>query len=823
MSKYLKTFSEKCKSQNCGSKASRLSLLQKHGYKIPRGFCLTTDALTLTFRENRINNLLDKAIKVIRSGGNVTSCFQEIQGHIIDSKLPQVVTLEVENKLKSFALKKVAIRSSALSEDSKNFSYAGMLETVLDVQADISLVETGIKKVWSSLFTSKILQYNSEIKNINFEFSTGVIIQDMISPQKSGVAFSLHPVTNDRNVIYIEETSKSADKIVDGEVIPETHVVFKKDLTGEGDNPWIRQLSEQLIRMENIFGTPVDVEWALDEAGIIFLQARPITTLYKNRVRVWTDDNVGEVLPAVVTPLTWSILGPMTNASFFRVLHRLRISSNASRNLFKLVNGKAYFNRSLFEQSLQKIFPSGITEKNKSKINIWQLAQTLVRFIYIGFHFTLLIFWLPILTRQVEKKMAFYKQRDRINDADTDFLLLKLRRILHYQRELMYLHVANTYLGDIFLQLILKVEKTLGSNGEKPLVLEMISNIGEARSASGGMALKALADSMRDYLEGQRIKYSDFNQFLHLCVRDEVLKKKIQKFLDEYGYMSDQEFELSYPRWSENPASLLEILHKLIIDSGDEKIFVNKTRTTAPDRITAGIHKPFYLKILYIPIKLIKLFNRNRENLKQRFIEIHFDLKKLFLIISGFFIEKGIIQTRSDVFFLEVNEINSILDNIDNKSSIEPKIKIEKNRVIYEHNQKLKHPVPMIEINGKFEEQADSSISDRLSRQGIPCSSGVVVSTARVIKKYSEADKFRKNEILITHSANPGWVPLFLLATGVLTEIGGALSHSAIIAREYGIPMIASVSDACRFIKTGDLIQLDGTSGVVKILKREMA
>jgi phosphoenolpyruvate synthase/pyruvate phosphate dikinase len=110
-----------------------------------------------------------------------------------------------------------------------------------------------------------------------------------------------------------------------------------------------------------------------------------------------------------------------------------------------------------------------------------------------------------------------------------------------------------------------------------------------------------------------------------------------------------------------------------------------------------------------------------------------------------------------------------------------------------------------------------------LSRQGIPCSSGVVVSTARVIKKYSEADKFRKNEILITHSANPGWVPLFLLATGVLTEIGGALSHSAIIAREYGIPMIASVSDACRFIKTGDLIQLDGTSGVVKILKREMA
>jgi phosphohistidine swiveling domain-containing protein len=822
MSKYIKSFSENCKFQDCGSKASHLSLLHKHGYKIPSGFCLTTDAFKLMFRENRLHDLLDKVKKLVMSSENNSFYFQEIQTTILNSKLPQRLTLELEKILKSIEVKKVAIRSSAICEDLKDFSYAGMFETVLDVQADISHVAMGIKKVWSSLFASKVLQYSSEIKNLNFEFSMGVIVQEMILPQKSGVAFSMHPVMNDRTVIYIEETSSRCEKIVAGEVLPETYVISKKDLSQEWENKWVKKLSEQLLEIEDVFGMPVDVEWALHNDDIYFLQVRSITTFKRNKVNIWTDDNVGEVLPSVVTPLTWSILGSLTNDSFHWILHQLGINSGNQSDFFRLIRGKAYFNSTLFEQTLQKIYPSDILRKNRTNFKLWEFIKTFFYTISIVVRFIFLLFWLPLLSRQIEKKIVFYKEPQFTKDSDHNLLLLKLDQILQYQRKLMYLHVANTFLGEIFLQFLQRIENKLGYEHGQQRVLEMISNIGQARSASGGKALSNMADSMRNYLLKHRINFKDFKQFLHLCNTDKVLQKKVNGFLDNYGYMSDQEFELSYPRWSEEPTSLLEVLHKLIVHSEIDKISVTtnnmeKTQDNHNSRGKSRLHSI----ILSYPVKVIKIFNRNRENLKQRFIEVHFRMKKLLLMISDLFLNEEFLCSKSDIFFITMNQIKNILANPENVSKLDTKITIKENKQEYENRRKVKHPIKIIETNGKFESRSDLLVSDKFSRRGIPCSSGVVKGIARVINNFSEAERFKKNEILITHSANPGWVPLFLLASGVLTEIGGALSHSAIIAREYGVPMIASVSDASKFIKTGELIQMDGTAGVVRIINKK--
>jgi phosphoenolpyruvate synthase/pyruvate phosphate dikinase len=143
---------------------------------------------------------------------------------------------------------------------------------------------------------------------------------------------------------------------------------------------------------------------------------------------------------------------------------------------------------------------------------------------------------------------------------------------------------------------------------------------------------------------------------------------------------------------------------------------------------------------------------------------------------------------------------------------------VKKRKGVYADCLKMEHPMRLIEVDGKVKNQVSGKIGDSDLINGIPCSSGYKIGVARVLKNFAEGSKLQKNEILVTHSANPGWVPLYLLASGIVTEIGGALSHSAIIAREYGIPMVASVSNACKNIKTGDHISIDGTNGIVKKL-----
>lgn len=822
MSKYIKSIAGNCAISDCGSKAYHLSLLNRNGFRIPIGFCLTADAFKLVMKENEIAFSLQDVKKSLKKKALENSSLENIKHKILSCRFPDILTEELVENLKSLKVEKVAIRSSGISEDSKDFSYAGMFETILNVKADINHVVPGIKKVWGSLFDIKVFGYNNEIRNFHFNLTSGVIVQEMISPRKSGVAFSMHPVTNDKDVIYIEETSNKGDKIVAGEVLPETHVISKKVLTDQSGIPWIKKLSEQLTKVEKILGIPVDVEWALDKTGINFLQVRPITTLNKNKANIWSDDNVGEVLPDIVTPLTWSILGPITNHGFRRTLQKLGVNSKSNIALFKLFNGKAYFNRTLFEQCLQQIYPSGSNEKNRSPVIIWQKIRAIIHTIAISLRFAFMLFWLPIRTKRVEKKMSFYLKGNGIDTTDTALFLLRIQRIVAFEKELMYLHFANTYIGDLFLQSLLKVERKLGLDRGKHSVLTMISNIGEAKSAAGGAALRALADSMSDYLSSEQLNFKETNRFFHLCETNRVLKKKVQKFLDQYGYMSDQEFELSYPRWSENPRSLLKILHKLTIGPSYDKPSAEDSGTIFSNERTRRDQRITFFNILNFPIKLIKLFNRNRENLKQSFIEVHFELKKLFLIVSDLFVKEGVIQSKSDLFFLKINDIITGLNNLKSGSAPELKLRIQRNRLKYEASQKMEHTIPLIETNGKLEKQIEKFVSDEYSRQGIPCSSGTVIGNARVIKKFSDADQFKEGEILITHSANPGWVPLFLLAVGVLTEIGGALSHSAIIAREYNIPMIASVQNATKIINTGDLIELDGTTGVVKILNREM-
>ena len=357
MNKYVKLLCKKSKRALCGTKSYNLSLMMKWNYNVPNGFCISTKAFCKFTNINNLSPLINSLKNNYNNKILLESCLEKVHDGIMKSVLPMDMITEIKDALVQLACEKVAIRSSALSEDSQNFSYAGLFDTFLDVPNELYSVILAIKKVWCSLFGLRVWKYNSEFESNESNNSMGVIIQEMLVPDRSGVAFSIHPITSDPEIIYIEETKSLGDKLVSGEITPVSYSCLKSNPDYKSEFVWIENLFKDIIELENRFAEPVDVEWAVKNDKLYFLQIRPITFGSLKKVTVWTDENTGEVLPGVVTPLTWDILGPLTNFSFKWESKKLGLTLNRRGKLFRLIGGKVYLNQTLFTKTLDSILP----------------------------------------------------------------------------------------------------------------------------------------------------------------------------------------------------------------------------------------------------------------------------------------------------------------------------------------------------------------------------------------------------------------------------------------------------------------------------------
>jgi pyruvate,water dikinase len=214
----------------------------------------------------------------------------------------------------------------------------------------------------------------------------------------------------------------------------------------------------------------------------------------------------------------------------------------------------------------------------------------------------------------------------------------------------------------------------------------------------------------------------------------------------------------------------------------------------------------------------IKIFSKNRENLKQRFIEVHYYVKMYLLRIAEKLFNDKIIANPDDIYFMRICEIEHTFNDLTSINKLYLVKRIDRRKLYYTSNKKRRHLSRIIEIDGRI--NLDSVSENQISTElhGIACSPGLVRGKARVLYAHAEGKNLKPGEILVSHSANPGWIPFYLSAAGIVTEIGGALSHSAIIAREYSIPMVASVDSACKIINTGDDLSIDGSRGMVRII-----
>ncbi len=660
----------------------------------------------------------------------------------------------------------------------------------------------------------------------------GVIIQEMVDAEIAGVLFSHNPYNYSKDEMIVEYVEGLGEALVSGEKTP-VHLVFnRKAKAFRNADKIIKKKYTNALSMlvyaaeelERKTGLAVDLEWALAEGKLFLLQLRSITTISQDSI-LWTDENVGEVIPDIVTPFSWSILNPITNNAFKGFLKGLGIKDYPKEGLFGLFKGKVYFNSTAFNKTLQRFYLTAylndIKEKNGRKIfKLAKLGSLPFKLIFAAFNFLRFSHKLP---DQINQHFVEHKKKLSANLYSRKISKKRsynnAQQLIDLHSKTMFFHVSDTILAELYYQFLNKICSGLKKN--KISADLILSGLDSAESAKSGEALWKLSK----YVHTRNLDYifdlenaSEIEDKLSESKPGKEVLGQIKMFIIQFGHEALHEFELLYPRWWEDRGYIYSNIKNYLkndsIDLTKKKENLHKMRKANLEKVGLELRGPKKWLFNYLYKKAV-YFSTQRENLKQVFVKSHSELKKHLLNIGSHLKEEGFSSKKEDVLFFENTEIKKYVDNELSLKNIQSKI--NERRTQREKFSLDQHPSKIMQI-GEIWRPVYEEETDQSDLSGIGCSSGVVEGIAKIILDADQFEALQDGDILVTRSTNPGWTPLFVTASAVVTEIGGALSHGAIIAREYGIPMIAAVKDATSMISSGDRIRVNGDNGTIQIL-----
>ncbi|MGD9489558.1 MAG: PEP/pyruvate-binding domain-containing protein [Calditrichaceae bacterium] len=828
MYQFIHLINENVNPERVGQKAYNLIKLSKMGVRIPASVFLSPGAYSFYLKKNSLLKDLNGMLG-INPEDEIRAVSGNLQNAFLKADVPLKIRSEIESGVSRLNLAPgdtLAVRSSGLSEDLTDQSFAGQYDSVLNVRNNPDDILNAVKMVWSSQFNPRNLIYQKTRGMLSIDQGPGVIIQKMIQSDLAGVLFTVNPSSGNQKELMIEYVEGTGDTLVSGEATPERIIINKKALLKRSKdlniNDLYIRLASHALKLEKKFGFPLDLEWAIRDHDIYFLQARPVTAKLRPADEIiWTDENVGEVIPDIVTPYTWSLLNPLTNGAFKHFLKRVGIRSYPDEGLFGLYKGKVYLNKTALENTLNIFYLSTYKGIHKKLLLLKSL-------IYIGFFSIKLPGEIKNLLKSFPEQLMKLRYLKRDSAKESFDKIIAIRDL---QSKIMTRHIAGTIFGEIYYQLLNKWCSTWIKPQIDISADMLLTGLNSADSARSGAELRSLADVAA---KNKRIAELFIHKKNYKSIEAELMKTPegkeifslIDQFIEKYGHNSFHEFELYYPRWREDPG-IVYLGIRRYLQGMNSKHTVREFSALADERkrnislalrSISGLGKtPKKLFFNYV-LKRTEFFTTFRENLKQALIHAHSELKKHVLSIAEISDNNHSLSEPLDILFLTHGEIEKIVVTGNEFFAYIPTIqkrKEERIRMLSEM-----HPAVLRQIGGQWIPAERHEFSDGDLYSGIGCSGGIVEGFARVLDDPETAESLKKNEILITKSTNPGWTPLFVNASAVVTEIGGALSHGAIIAREYGLPMVTAVTGITKVIKTGDRIRVDGGKGEILILER---
>jgi pyruvate,water dikinase len=774
-----------------GAKAFNIAACNDAGFRVPDGVIISV-----------------QAFRAYLNGDKLETLFSYIEDYITNTR-------------------SIIVRSSALEEDTAKVSFAGQYLSVICLN-NATEIKKACEACWASYFSSNVEAYHGAIKGsttIN-KNGMGLLIQRIVNATSAGVCFTKDPLKDKKDVFIINAVHGQGEALMAGEVVADQYtfdVNFEKVVSQYTGNQSLwrssespRKLTALPLELQNkpalssiqikgiaqiarkavkLFGSPQDIEWAYEGNKLFLLQARPITKTIKNvGYELWTRDNVADVIPDAVTPLTWSIVEEATNNGFKKVIQGLGLS-NVSTILFNVFDSRVYLNQTTYQ---------GLLNIKPKKIYIPYF------FLKVALSYLRLLFSLKKDVPRLED--TFWEGLNTLSVPNGASAIMELK---NYLDKYMAIHIRIAVLMDLgFLFIRRLIKRYIPEDEANAIVDGLVTGLNEIESTASGEALWELACLIKEDK-----KLADTIQNSSVQLVPNILKtwggiygEKWQQFLDRYGHSSLKEFELYYPRWSEDPSFIVTILKQYIIESGNLDLETNKRictgkRMESKKTLLKGV--PFmYHPPLKFYIKHVRQCSIWRESLKQKIVRIMAEIRKQALA----FADENAITPLEDVFFLTVEEISKIKDN-----SIPPQL-FEEIATRRQNWEKWRKQEPFKEIrvfaNGRqMKVPYFTGIGDKL--KGLGLSSGKYTGPAKVILDPTHMDSFNLGDVLVARSTNPSWTPLFTLAGAIVTDMGNYLSHGAIIARELGIPAVGNIFDATKRITNGQVISVDGDNGIV--------
>lgn len=841
-----------------GGKALNLGMLSKiPSIKVPEGFCVTTESYQNSVEQNEdFQILVQQLAKVsVEERQKIREISREIRQLITEIEIPLDLVKAIEPYLLKFGDKQAyAIRSSATVEDLPQASFAGQQDTFLNIIGKEAIL-TFIRQCWASLYTERGIIYRMQNGFDHKQVHLAVILQKMVLPEVSGILFTADPVTANRTILSIDASFGLGEALVSGLVSADSYQVQDAQIrakriatkriaiyglpTGGTEtkelNPQQQRtqaLTDQEIlklaavgrKIEAYFDFPQDIEWCLVKGAFYIVQSRPITTLYP--IPETTDDekhvylSVGhqQMMTDALKPLGLSIFkltsfGPRYQAGgrlFVDIARQLAAPDTRKMLLANIGESEPLIKDALLtliqRDPVVEGEESGTNKKEVAKVELENDPAIVVD-----------------LIKSSQESLEIVKQTIQ-KYSGLDLLAFILEDIQQLKMSLFDSRVMKVINGAINASawVNLNIEKWLGEKNVADIFSQSVPN---NITSEMGLELLNLADVIRpypaviDYLS--QTKNENFLEELPNYPGGEATKAAFNAYLVKYGMRCPGEIDITRTRWSERPMLLVPIIlnniknfepnaGKLKFEQGREEALKKEQEIlTRLKQLPNGEQKAKDTKQM---IALIRNYMGYREYPKYSIVSRYFVYKKALLKIAEDLVQAKVITESSAIYYLSFEELQEVVRN----QQVDQQL-IQTRKTEYKAYEKLTPPRVMTSdgeiIAGKY--QREHLPAGALA--GLPVSSGTIEGRARVISHMEEAD-FTEGDILVTPFTDPSWTPLFVSVKGLVTEVGGLMTHGAVIAREYGLPAVVGVENATKLIKDGQWIRVNGTEGYIELL-----
>jgi len=828
-----------------GGKASGLARLLAAGLAVPDGCCVTIRAYEQSLASLGFDPLERWRIALGLMGEDRRRELQGCQAAIRCSDLSGILQCVWEElrRVAGAGERQWALRSSASNEDSVQTSAAGLYRTVLGVQRED--LARGIIEVWASLWEERVFEYAAKSGTASLPPSMAVVIQLLLEPTIAGVAYSIDPVTGRDSHVTVSAIRGLGQLLVDGTVTPDQYLVETIDgqprrvirrIPGQQHErlvasvagtamepvPWLERkqppLSDQQLfevaavtkRIERIFERPVDVEWAIDRERLWALQVRPVTAVQvssdpTNEESEWSRANFKETMPELPSPMGLSFLEHFMDAYILSPYRRLGCRIPSGLRSVRIYAGRPYLNVTLFHmlvgqlggdpglnaehmggdpiQSAPPVQPLGWPALLRAGWLMWREMRRVLR-------------ESPVVFAEMKALAARYS-RERVQPmslTDVGARLDELGRWLE-GREMTFAIAAGT--GQCLQAFSRLLPGWLGPDWRR-LLNESLQGQGTVVSAQQILRIADLVELARkDVALSNALKRGWDPDRARQSFEGTPFLSAFDRYLEDYGHRTVGESDIMSPRLADQPEALLEVIKtQLEGPSAMPDELIRRQRTVRDHalgtiRARCGWRFDRWLVFLWWYQRLCRFFSL-RESNRHHLMWYSLAARRLLLHLGELLIDRGVFTHKEDIFFLTLLE-REALEKVSTETWSEL---IHARRAEREYWKTLK--VPDV-ICGWDDPQTESHESlpegDGLLR-GIPVSSGLVSGPVRFVRGTTDWSRVRRGDIIVAPVIDPGMAPLFGIAGGLIVELGGTLSHGAIIAREYGLPTVANVVPA---------------------------